>query len=242
MRICVFGLFAAALGMVALIAAGDAPGKAAAKWLDVGEPLSEVDYVVILPGDANTRPFAAAAMIKAGYAATAVTTTVKPSVDVRAGVVPAHHEMVRMALIQRGVSAGDIVILPSESSTTFDDVRALAAFLKQHPAARVALVTNDFHTRRARWITRQVLGEQSRQIRMVAAPSELFRPENWWRSAVGFKTITSEYAKLLFYHLRYGRQWIWVLASVLCIAASLACFRARRRAALRRSLAAVSSS
>src|SRR6516225_4130094 len=42
---------------------------AAGRWLDVGERLHEpVDCVYILGGDADTRPFAAAALIRSGWA------------------------------------------------------------------------------------------------------------------------------------------------------------------------------
>src|SRR5262245_21891347 len=38
------------------------------RFLDVSEPPRRVDYVLVLNGDPNARPFAAAALVKAGLA------------------------------------------------------------------------------------------------------------------------------------------------------------------------------
>ena len=40
---------------------------AVASWLDVGEPPQPADAIMLLTGDAETRPFAAAALWKAGW-------------------------------------------------------------------------------------------------------------------------------------------------------------------------------
>ena len=48
-----------------------APGRVlppVAQFLDVSEPPRPVDHVLVLNGDPNTRPFAAAALVKAGLA------------------------------------------------------------------------------------------------------------------------------------------------------------------------------
>ena len=42
--------------------------RAAARWLDVGEPPRRADYVMLLGGDKETRPFVAAALVSEGWA------------------------------------------------------------------------------------------------------------------------------------------------------------------------------
>lgn len=39
-----------------------------ARWLDVGVAPQPADYLFVLPGGEDTRPFVAAALVKAGYA------------------------------------------------------------------------------------------------------------------------------------------------------------------------------
>ena len=105
------------------------------------------------------------------------------------------HELTRQILLACSVADDRVVLLPGTCASTEDEARALARYLNEHPAARVAIVTHAYHTRRARRLFRRVLGEQILQVYFLAAPTDAFSAEDWWQSEEGFTTYATEYAK-----------------------------------------------
>jgi uncharacterized SAM-binding protein YcdF (DUF218 family) len=186
--------------------------RAAASWLDVGGCPQSADYVMVLNGGEDSRPFAAAALVKAGWAQRALVGEVAPSAEVLDGIMPPYHEINRQVLINRGVAEAHIALLPGAAAATYDEAVVLAAFLEDRPDARVLVVTNDFHTRRSRWVFARVLGDRAGQVSFVSAPSDEFPMDRWWQSPVGFQAIGSEYLKLAFYAVRYGCLGAWLAA------------------------------
>jgi uncharacterized SAM-binding protein YcdF (DUF218 family) len=173
------------------------------RYLDVSEPPVAVDYVMVLGGGDDTRPFVAAALVKSGLAKKVLVPSIQRSAENEAGVGGPPEEIIRGVLLARGVPADAIVLLPGESSSTLDESRALAQFLDSQPDCSVALVTNPPHTRRARSIFRKALGERAGRLHMVAAPSDGYDDGNWWQTEEGFGRYIDEYVKLVFYGLAY---------------------------------------
>ena len=93
---------------------------------------------MVLNGGENTRPFAAAALVKAGWAQRVLVAEVAPTPAVSDLILPPHHEINRQVLIKRGVPAENVVILPGKAATTRDEAKALAAFLENQGFAHVA--------------------------------------------------------------------------------------------------------
>jgi hypothetical protein len=83
------------------------------RWLDLGERPRRAEYVMVLVGDENTRPFTAAALIKAGFARRVLVTEVAALPEVSDLILPPRHEVNRQVLVKRGVATGDITILPA---------------------------------------------------------------------------------------------------------------------------------
>jgi uncharacterized SAM-binding protein YcdF (DUF218 family) len=186
--------------------------RAMARWLDVGQPPRQAECLMILGGDQNTRPFVAAALVKAGFARHVLVTPPKIESWPNEMTIPPTHEVNRRVLLKLGIPSRDITILPTTAETTYDEAQALADFLRDRPDVRVLVVTSDFHTRRSRWVFARALGGQSRQVSFVSAPSDDFRPDCWWRDETGFVAITAEYLKLVFYVTWYGHFGYWLLA------------------------------
>jgi uncharacterized SAM-binding protein YcdF (DUF218 family) len=132
-------------------------------------------------------------------------------------------------LRKRGVAAADVRLLPGAAATTYDEAAALATFLQDHPAARVLVVTNDFHTRRSRWVFARVLGDRDGQVSFVSAPTDEFPMDHWWQSQCGFQLIATEYLKLAFYAASYGCLGAWLAA---CAVLALVAVWIRRREAV----------
>lgn len=170
-----------------------------AYFLDVSTPPQPCDYVLVLGGGANSRPFVAAALVRSGLAKGVLIPTVKRSAENLEGTVPTEQELIRQVLLARGVPAEVLITLPGECSSTQEEARVLKQFLQQHPEARVAIVTHQFHTRRARLQFRRELGERMNQVSLIGVPSDTFDAENWWQREEGVVTYLNEYLKWAFY-------------------------------------------
>ena len=175
----------------------------AAHFLDVGEPPQPVDYVLVLNGDPETRPFVAAALVKAGLARQVLVTTAMSLPETEDGTRPHEQEITHRILRLRGVPEEGITVLPGEISSTFDEARVLAAFLRDRPDSTVAVVTNGFHTRRARWIFRRQLPENGDRLHFISAPRDGVDESTWWQTENGVGVYLGEYSKCAWYWLRY---------------------------------------
>ena len=144
--------------------------RAMASWLDVGERPRPAQYVMVLNGDEETRALMAGVLVKAGFARGVLVTEVAITPQETELALPPSHEINRQVLVKRGIPSSDITILPAAATTTYDEAQALAAFLKDRPKTTVLVVTNDYHTRRSRWVFARVLGPRA------AASLFCFRP------------------------------------------------------------------
>jgi uncharacterized SAM-binding protein YcdF (DUF218 family) len=186
--------------------------------------------VLILTGGDTPRPFAAAALVKAGFASQVLVTHVKVGSP---SVIPECDVLFRRILVKRGVPSSNYTVLPAQATTTYDEAQALKQFLKDKPDAKVIVLSNDFHTRRSRWIFQRVFGKQASQLSFVSAPLDGYPQDGWWRDEEGVVTIGSEYLKLIFYIAYYGCFRYWVLAcSVLMATAVCTCKRTSRVASV----------
>ena len=184
-------------------------------WLDTGQQSAErADYAFVLGGDINTRPLAAAALYKAGTVHAVLVSRVSTNQATRDGMLPPQDETTTRLLIARGLPPTAIEPIGNGSDTTYDEAGTLREFLATHDKARVIIVTNFYHTRRAAWIMRRVLGDVSR-VSVVSAPAATYTADDWWHDEEGFQAIPREYAGLLFYQFRYGWAGAWLGAAVL---------------------------
>lgn len=188
-----------------------------ATWLDAGQPLQQVDVVLALPGDPEHRPFVAAALVNVGVADRAVIVATEPTADVLDGVAEAPHLLTRRIYAARGVPPERVLVLGGASASTADDIVRLAAYLKKFPDVTAGIVTNGYHTRRARWTLRQLYPDLSDRIRVFAAPNPHHLNHAWWRTPDGMQTISSEYFKLAFYLVRYAPRRVHFTAIVLLL-------------------------
>lgn len=181
-------------------------------WLDVGQRPGPTDYVMILNGERDSRPFAAADLYQRGLAPRILITSSRPPRRPTSRPVP--HVAVRSILTRCGVDPSAIEFVDSRCRSTFDEAQTLKKFLSKRPDTTVTVVTNEFHTRRARWAFGNVLGREMSQVRFVSAKTDHVSPSNWWKHEDGFAWYLSEFFKLSFYWFRYGRGVAWVAAIV----------------------------
>jgi uncharacterized SAM-binding protein YcdF (DUF218 family) len=185
----------------------------ALRWLDVGQTPGEADAVFVLLGNADVRPFVAAAIYRRGLVPLVLVAVHDDPLNRDNVYWPPRHLVYKSVLLHRGVPEQDILLLGEGSNSTRDEMEQLATFLVKNPESHVLLVTSHFHTRRARWTLRRQLGHQADRVHVVSSPEDQFNADNWWRSKDGFVLVTMEYIKLAAYWYFYGHGGIVTLGA-----------------------------
>jgi uncharacterized SAM-binding protein YcdF (DUF218 family) len=104
-----------------------------------------------------------------------------------------------------GVPEEAIAIDETAVLSTHDEAVLLKKYIDAHADTikSVTVVTDPYHSRRARWIYQKVLGPD---IKVIMAPVPRTRtgfPKYWWTAATSRKQVIKEYFKLVFYYFRY---------------------------------------
>jgi len=199
------------------------------RWLDAGQPPRRTEAVYVLGGNLETRPFAAAAIYRAGLAEEVFVPRVADVDDLGPFVPP--HELTRNMLMRLGVGPEDITILDRGIWNTYDEAQALQEHLDRHGDRTVAIVTDSFHARRVAWTFRKVLGPDSRAVTVYSISSDELAGDRWWKNRKGFETYLAEYLRLGFYWARYGSGLWWLSAGAVAVVAIVFWRRRRRQVA-----------
>lgn len=114
-------------------------------------------------------------------------------------------EYSRELAVYEGVPPDLIAIDDSKISTTFEEVGLLKEYIedKGKVVKSVIVVTDPFHSRRARWVYRQVFGDE---ITIIMAPVPFDQagiPDRWWLNREMAVMVFKEYIKNAYYFVRY---------------------------------------
>lgn len=169
------------------------------RWFVVDDPPVPGDFIYLLGGDVHTRPFYAAHLYSRGLAPKIVIPKEESRPAEAIGLMPNGTDVSVRILRRLGVPDSSIIVLsvPGGVGSTQDEAEVLRAYVSRHPASQVLVVTSMFHTRRARWTIRRVLGESRVSIWMMAAPDERFDHTNWWQHEDGLLRYNEEVVKFI---------------------------------------------
>lgn len=185
-------------------------------WLDVGQPPRHADAAWILNGDIDSRPFEAAMLYRDKLVDRIIVTSV-PERQSSHQSFRSHHELTIDILQKCGVQSRDIDLIDARVESTYDEAVAVSGWLASDEARTVIVVTNDYHTRRTRWIFRKTIDVFDR-VAFVSAQPEGFGAANWWRHQDGFTLYLAELIKFPIYMVLYSRL-VWFSASFLVLVA-----------------------
>lgn len=104
-----------------------------------------------------------------------------------------------------GVPEEAITVDDESIISTYQEAVRLQKYIEAHPdqIKTIILVTDAYHTRRARWAYQKVLGDQ---VKILMAPVPFDKTgytRNWWMNAQSRKMVFDEYFKFTFYLFRY---------------------------------------
>lgn len=204
---CIIGLLvvavagAAALGLLYALR-GTCLVAFAQAWA-VNEPVSQADVVVVLSGDPDHRPAAAAALWRDGVARRFLLTQVEPTWRRRLGLTPSDSELYLKLLESAGVSASSLSLVGDNVGSTWDEARAFRRWAETNDVSTAAVLTHAFHARRTRWIFRKELDGLGVALRVIGQQTPAVSTTNWWRTEQGLIMMQNEWIKYLYYRLKY---------------------------------------
>jgi uncharacterized SAM-binding protein YcdF (DUF218 family) len=164
--------------------------KAADLWV-VSDPLTHADAIVVLGGNYQMRPPAAADLYRRGLANK---------------VLVSHWsdcESNRVALINLGVPASAIEAFGKTQKSTREEAIALREWAEQNAASVFVIPSEPFMARRVQWIFRREFSDWPVTIEVQPFDPADYSPEGWWKTEQGSAAFQSEIVKYLYYRFRY---------------------------------------
>jgi uncharacterized SAM-binding protein YcdF (DUF218 family) len=192
-----------AIGICLLLAGGD--------LLIATDPLPDhVDAAVVLQGSVlgeDARLAGAVPLLRQGTARRILLSVPKESYWGQP-VAPLAYGYINNRYGQEIADRVDFCETDLEVNSTQQEARMLAGCIREHGWHSVAVVTSDYHTRRAGIIWRRLLRQEdpSLHLWMHGVEDPEFNATGWWRERLSAKTWVGEFTKLLWLLVELIRQ------------------------------------
>lgn len=180
----------------------------AARVLVVRAELERADALVVLSGSAayRERTAEAARLYREGRAPLVLLTDdgVLGGWSEAEQRNPRFVELAVAALRRDGVPAESINVLDARPTSTHDEADAVRVYAAGRGLRSLLVVTSAYHSRRALWTWRRVFRGSGVQVGLE--PAEGGRAPGvwtWWLSATGWRQVGGEYAKMIYYAVKY---------------------------------------
>jgi len=179
----------------------DAVLSAIGGFLIVQDDTHQADALVVLSGSVPDRILEAVDLYQAHLAPRIILTREQPlpglaALRARGATLPEHHEQNISIAEQLGVPADAIAVMPTATSSTLAEAKALVAYLKEQNVHSILLVTSKAHARRAR-LTFRTLASPDLRIAVCPSRYDPFSAEQWWHERAFVRRAVIEYGKLL---------------------------------------------
>ena len=115
------------------------------------------------------------------------------------------HEWEKEELRRVGVSDDKIDVINEPVTSTYSEAVRSLDYAQKHQLKSLLVVTSAYHSRRALWTFRQVFSDSGIAVAVepVATGQQTPQPISWWFKPSGWKTVATEYPKLVYYWVRY---------------------------------------
>jgi uncharacterized SAM-binding protein YcdF (DUF218 family) len=171
-------------------------------WV-VNDPAAKADAIVILGGGLENRPFAAAKLFHDGVAPQILYMDVRLSPAEELGITLPEKEQTRRILLSKNVPETAMTMIGTNVASTYDESRAVRAWIDKSGAKSIIIPTDPFHTRRVRWIFGRELRGTKTVIHVVAIDPLRYRINDWWQHEEGVIAFQNEVIKYLYYRIEY---------------------------------------
>ena len=171
-------------------------------WV-VNDPVTKADAIVIPGGGLENRPFAAAKLFHDGVAPRILYMNVRLSPAEAMGITLPEKELTRRILLSNNVPETAMTGIGTNVASTYDESRAVRAWIETSGAKSIVIATDPFHTRRARWVFGKELRGTKTQIHVVPVNPVSYRVDDWWRHEEGWLAFQNEVIKYIYYRVKY---------------------------------------
>ena len=204
------GLRVGVLVLLLAILAALAACPYAGRYLIVDQPLQKADAIVVLAGSEVDRWLEAADLYREGLAPVILMSPgyVDPLGDelrARGIRLPRAIDLHKDALMQLGVPAAGIEIMPLGYDNTADEAAGVRLIAQPRGWKRLIIVTSKYHTRRARFAFERELRGTAIEVQVRGSRYDRSQPVGWWRHRADLRFVISELQKLAAYWLGLGR-------------------------------------
>jgi uncharacterized SAM-binding protein YcdF (DUF218 family) len=206
-RVCTVALLLALVGTACFL-------PFAGRFLVREDPLEPADVIFVLAGGRVERWLEGGDLFRERHAALIVLSPgriEKAEMELRAKGVrfPTEAELARDTLLQLGVPADAVRILPGSVDNTAHEAEALHQLLRSTTAGasqwqRIIVVTARYHTRRTGFAFRREFRDSAVRILVRGTRYDEAEPNRWWRHRADIRFVTSELQKLLLYGFGLG--------------------------------------
>lgn len=104
-----------------------------------------------------------------------------------------------------GVPAQNIDVVLKPVTGTYEEAEVIRDYAQQQGLHSILIVTSAYHSRRALWVFSRVFRDTGIRIGLISARPgmESPPPATWWLSVRGWKSVPTEYVKMIYYVINY---------------------------------------
>ena len=170
--------------------------RCVAGWWVVSEHLAQADAIIVLGGQWDVRPAAAADLYNRGLA---------PRIAIGASEFDHGRdaELNRKMLVQQGIPSSAIVEFNLLTHSTYGEARGILEWARGSGAKAVIIPVDIFQTRRVRWIFNRELGRAQMRVIVQAVTPPTYGVSDWWQHKDGFMNFRNELIKFAYYRVKY---------------------------------------
>jgi uncharacterized SAM-binding protein YcdF (DUF218 family) len=150
----------------------------------------QADAMVVLSGGGKPRAAEALRLYNAGAAQVIILTQTSGKGSIATMVDT------RTQLVRGGVPSYQIQPAYGTATSTYDEARQVTKLVKSAGFKSILVVTDPYHTLRARVLFAGELGSMGVKVRMAAVADHWYQPLNWMTSREGWRVTLTELAKI----------------------------------------------
>jgi uncharacterized SAM-binding protein YcdF (DUF218 family) len=181
----------------------------AGRFLVREDPLARADAIVVLAGARVHRWLEGVDLYREQWAPHVILSpgpmeALEVKLKAQGVRFPLEGELARDAMIQMGVPADAILLLPGGMDNTAHEAWTVKDAVTAKGWRRLIVVTSKFHTRRTGFTFRREFGGTPVEIIVRASRYDQSHPARWWRARPDIRSVLFELPKLLAYWLGAG--------------------------------------
>lgn len=173
-----------------------------AKFLKVDNPTKGADAILILAGSSSTRAAKAIELLESNYSNRVLLTSPKELALKYRDITQSDSKITEKILKFKSIEYEKIPSIKDGATSTFDEAYDFVALLNREKIEHLILVTDSFHSRRAKFAFDKILklhNIENVKVEVASAENSIYSENNWWRSELGIKSYVTEFFTFILY-------------------------------------------